>query len=236
MNATMIACGPSTIESMVDYSDRLEAAMQRAGVKTRQVAEALGVSYQAVARLLDGKSKAFTAENNSKAAAFLKVSPDWLASGKGEMDSVSPSVHANVSPIAGRGGVPLISWVQAGAWSEIEDPFEPGEAEQWLPCPVKHGPRSYCLRVEGESMRNPDGRPSYEPGDVLFVDPDQGLKPGDRGIFRLDDEMKATFKQYMEEDGKKYLKALNPDWTPRYIIIDGNATICGKVIGTWKPE
>lgn len=70
---------------MVDYSERIAASMKNAGVSVSSLAANLGVSYQAVKKVVDGKSRAFTAENNAKAAAFLRVSPDWLATGSGEM-------------------------------------------------------------------------------------------------------------------------------------------------------
>lgn len=57
--------------------------MDAAGVKVSPLAKKLGVSYQAVAKVLDGRSNAFTAANNAAAAAFLGVSPDWLATGVG---------------------------------------------------------------------------------------------------------------------------------------------------------
>lgn len=85
-------------------------------------------------------------------------------------------------------------------------------------------------------MYNPEGRPSYAEGDIIFVDPDRDANHGDRVIVRLDDQQEATFKQLLIEDGKKMLKALNPGWKPRYIPINGNATICGVVIGKWVPE
>lgn len=68
---------------MNNYKDRLIAAMSTF-VTVSQLADALGVSYQAVKKVTDGKSAAFTAENNSKAAAFLGVSSDWLATGSGQ--------------------------------------------------------------------------------------------------------------------------------------------------------
>lgn len=144
--------------------------------------------------------------------------------------------NANTEQVKILGAVPLISSVQAGAWSEVFDPFAPGVAEEWLPCPVRHGPRTYAVKVRGESMRNPDGRPSYNDGDILFVDPDRSANHGDRVIVRLDDQAEATFKQLLIEDGRKMLKALNPDWKPRYVEINGNATISGVVIGKWVPE
>ncbi len=130
----------------------------------------------------------------------------------------------------------MISWVQAGNWNDIADPFQPGVADDWYVCPVKHGHRTYCLKVRGDSMHNPGERPSYSDGDIIFVDPDLSVRHTDRAIVRLEDEKQVTFKQYMEDGDRRYLKALNPDWKPRYIEINGNATVCGKVIGKWVPE
>ena len=85
-------------------------------------------------------------------------------------------------------------------------------------------------------MRNPGVKPSYDPGDIIFVDPDVAAQPGDRVVVRLESQTAATFKQYIEEDGRKLLKALNPDWKPRYLEINGDAMVCGVVIGKWVPE
>ncbi len=59
--------------------------MDLRSVKRTQLSKALGISYVAVKKVLDGQTKAFTAENNSIAASFLGVSPDWLATGEGDM-------------------------------------------------------------------------------------------------------------------------------------------------------
>ena len=65
----------------------------------------------------------------------------------------------------------------------------------------------------------------------------RGLRiKGNRSITRLDDAAEATFKQLVEEDGKRLLKALNPEWSPRYLELNVEATYCGKVIGKWVPE
>lgn len=70
---------------MADFTDRLKQAMARAGVETRALANELGVSYQAINKLLHGTSKSLSAKNNVKAASFLKVSAAWLATGRGDM-------------------------------------------------------------------------------------------------------------------------------------------------------
>jgi len=68
-----------------DYRTRLHTAMHARGVSAQQLATQIGVSYQAVNKVLKGLSTAFSASNNAYAARFLKVSSDWLATGEGEM-------------------------------------------------------------------------------------------------------------------------------------------------------
>lgn len=73
----------------MEFCERLDQAMKRAGVSEHQLAKHLGISYQGVKKALsggrNGKSE-MTASNNSKAARFLRVDPDWLATGAGNMD------------------------------------------------------------------------------------------------------------------------------------------------------
>ncbi len=145
--------------------------------------------------------------------------------------------RANIVPgPAITGTAPLISWVTAGHWCAVADPFEPGVAEDWLPCPRKHGPRTFALRVRGISMENPGGKFSYSDGDVIFVDPDKQAENGSRVVVRLDDDKEATFKQLVIEGERRYLKALNPAWPEKIIEISQDATICGVVIGKWTEE
>lgn len=138
---------------------------------------------------------------------------------------------ANTEPSMGIiGRCPLISWVQAGDWSEIVDLFAPGDAEEWLPCPVKHSDRTFVLRVRGESMHNPHGRPSFQDGDLIFVDPERHAEHGSLVVVRMSGANEATFKRLVIEGERKYLRALNPAWPEPMIEINGHATICGVVI------
>ena len=218
---------------MKTLRERVRAALNGPPKKSQAaLARACGIAPPSVNDWLSGKTQSIEGENLLNAAAFLGVNPTWLASGKGPMRTGAEAPNTREGPKL-IGLVPRISTVQAGEWSEIVDNFQPGDAAEWLPCPVKHGPLTYCLIVEGESMHNPGSKPSYDQGDVIFVDPDVTVQPGDRVVVRLEAQRAATFKQYQEEDGRKLLKALNPEWKPRYIEINGDATICGVVIGKW---
>ena len=215
--------------------ERLRAALDASAKSQAALARACGIKPPSVHDWLSGKTQTIESQNLLKASKFLGVSPDWLASGKGAMQQDLSGSNTREGPEV-LGLVPLVSSVQAGNWGEIVDNFQPGDAENWLPCVAPHGPHTFCLVVEGESMRNPGVKPSYDPGDIIFVDPDVAAQPGDRVVVRLESQTAATFKQYIEEDGRKLLKALNPDWKPRYLEINGDAMVCGVVIGKWVPE
>lgn len=141
--------------------------------------------------------------------------------------------EGNVS-LADRSGVrsvPVISWVQAGNWAKVMDVAHPAGADEWIVVPPDGGPRCFGLTVRGESMRNPDGEPTFSEGDRIVVDPDREALHKSLVIVALDAENEATFKQLIKEDGRSYLKALNPAWPNRIVEVGGTATICGVVIG-----
>lgn len=80
---------------MVQYSERLLLAMRKAGHTTASLHRALGVSYQAVKKAVDGGK--FGTANHLKAARLLGVNPEWLATGCGEMKAQHDSFAHAVS-------------------------------------------------------------------------------------------------------------------------------------------
>lgn len=225
-----------------DLGEAIAKALEENGKSQAEAARFFGVKPPSVTGWL--KTGRISKDNFDKLRSWLTKTPDshWGANSSpvtlkdAHIVRVSGGKEDAVEVMRSMGAVPLISWVQAGCWSDVADPFQPGDADEWLPCPVAHGPRCYAVKVRGDSMANPSGRPSYSDGDIIFVDPDKEANHGDRVIVRLDDHAEATFKQLLIEDGRKLLKALNPEWAPRYIPINGNATIAGVVIGKWVPE
>lgn len=140
---------------------------------------------------------------------------------------------ANVEPGPDvKGKIPLLTWVQAGNWSEVSQGFTEADAEDWLPALQTMSKRAFALRVRGPSME-----PKYRDGDIIYVEPEAIAEHGKRVVVQLQDEPEATFKELVIEGGQKYLRALNPDWPgPRFLPINGNATIIGVVVGKWVPE
>lgn len=143
------------------------------------------------------------------------------------------STLSNTSPAPDiKGMVPLISWVQAGSWHEAIDCEEHHDDVPYLPCPRNHGICSYALRVRGDSMTAPYGK-TYPEGCIIFVDP-HTLNPssGDRIIAKIVGEAEVTFKVFMQEGEKIWLKPLNP----QHPIITDEFRVIGKVIGKWEDD
>ena len=218
--------------TMVDYSERLQAAMTLRKISVAELAKGIGLSYQAVKKVFDGKSNAFTAENNSKAAKVLGIHPDWLATGLGPMQQEHSNIEQGPDT---RGLVPLISWVQAGAWCEVAEVREHApsyhDSPTYLPCPAPHGRSTFALRVKGDSMTAPYGR-SYPDGCIIYVDPERRSPVnGDRIVACLDSgDHEVTFKIYKNEDGRQWLAPLNTQHPPLF----ERFTVLGTVIGKWE--
>jgi SOS-response transcriptional repressor LexA len=195
------------------------------------LANACGITYQSVKGWFDGSTKTITAENLAAIAKEWNASLVWLIDGTGTME---PSSHGHISNVeetteeyrASQRRAPVISWVQAGEWQSVEDPFEPGTADEWEIIPASAGPNSFWLRVIGDSMTAPSGV-SVPEGMLILVDPDYPALSGRLVVAKLTDSQQVTFKKYVEDAGRKYLKPLNPSYS--MLEINGNCRIIGGV-------
>lgn len=139
----------------------------------------------------------------------------WLLTGENQVrkntdDGTNSFGPANISPgppILSR--VPVISWVQAGDWSEAVDPFQPGFAEEWIDTTATKHPNAFALVVHGDSME-----PEFIEGEIITVDPGRDAVNGAYVIAKNGNE--ATFKQLVLDGSSVFLKPLNA----RYPIKD----------------
>lgn len=201
-------------------------ARERAGLTQAELARLVGISQPAIQKSEQSMTSTSASRHVATMAHHLGVSARWLGSGEG---AIEPS---NVSPGPPlRPAVPVVSWVQAGSWSECTDPYPPGVADEWI-CPTKRvSERSFALQVRGDSME-----PEFTEGATIIVDPALEAVHGSFVIVRLDDALEATFKQLVVDGGSRYLKPLNARYP--VVPINGNATMVGVVIeqrkGYWK--
>ena len=136
----------------------------------------------------------------------------------------------NTSPISPKKVVPLVSWVQAGSWKDVEDIFHAGEAEVWEPAyRTSPGDNAFALLVENDSMVNPHGEPSFPPGTIIIVDPARACDPGCYVIAKDVLTQQATFKKLVYDAGRWFLKPLNSSY-PTMEIDDPVIRVIGRVI------
>jgi SOS-response transcriptional repressor LexA len=185
-----------------------------------KLSELSGITQQTIQKIEDGTTK--NPRNIEALATALQCTPEYLRFG------ISDNINSNVAPGPTlKAAVPLISWVQAGAWSDINEIRE-CDADRYL-CPVKCSDKTFALKVQGVSME-----PKFYDGDLIFVDPEAECIHGSYVVARLDDDNQATFKQLIIESDHKFLKAANPNWPDQLIPINGNCTLVGKVVFAGK--
>lgn len=231
------------------FSARLHEALDDAGVRDRgrgvdihNYLKGVGVkkTTQAVSKWLNGEAMA-EADSMLALSQWLNVRREWLEYGVTPKEmaqkprSTTQSESAsNVTEVYSRfGKVPLISWVQAGAWNEAAN-FDPYDTDHWISCPVPISQSGFALRVRGDSMTNLGSGRSYPAGCIIFVDPEVEATTGDRVIARVPRTNEVTFKVLVEDAGRQYLRPLNPQYP--VIDITEETYICGKVVGAFIPE
>lgn len=202
----------------MSIGERIKKRRKELGLTQAELSEIIGIAQQSLQSIESGKIG--KPRKIIALAEALETTPEYLQFGVGELD------NAEVTKIV-TNKLPLISWVQAGAWSDISE-VNPVDAERFL-CPVNCSEQSFVLRVQGVSME-----PKFNDGDLIFVDPEAECIHGSYVVARLDDDNQATFKQLIIEGNQKFLKAANPNWPEQLIPINGNCTLVGKVIFTGK--
>lgn len=206
--------------------------------------ELLSLSSGRISQISDPLSMAKIGPKGLSNLANLGYNPAWvndgpphkkrlLPSSDTRNDAVGAQSRSNVG--AGpdvRGRIPLISWVQAGMWSEAVDIYEPGYAERWLPFLKNNRESTFALRVVGDSMTSRFGK-SYPEGCIIFVDPENRTpENGDRIIAKLQDTQEVTFKVFTKDAGRCWLRPLNDSHPPIYDAF----SVVGKVIGKWEDD
>lgn len=132
-------------------------------------------------------------------------------------DGRSGNVSEPIDPII---HVPLISWVKATTFTEICDPYEPGDSEGEVLVPYAKQ-TLIALKVDGNSMNRvaPDGA-------IIIIDySDKSLVSGKYYVIKYDN--KGTFKRYRSNPDR-----FEPESTELHdtIFPDGDLEVVGRVV------
>ena len=214
---------------MTSTTDRINQKMKELGLSQADVMRGTGAGRATVSGWING-SNAPSAKYLESLAKTLKTTSSWILNGKEDSgrkldNSVSLDLVATVTY------APVISWVQAGDFTDMESISNLAECEK-LPLVPGAGKRSFYLEVKGLS-----NAPYFEEGEKICIDPDYQLcdiHTGEMIVVKCNDA--ATFKALISESNGYYLKPLNPNWSEQVIPLNEDCVLVGKYVGSFKPS
>ncbi|AUU85065.1 LexA family protein [Leclercia sp. LSNIH1] len=186
---------------------RLKELRKQRKLTQGQLGKALGVSdvtigyWERDLNVPGGKSL-------TKLAQYLGVTEGFLLYGREDEANVGPA------PVAAQ-QIPIISYVQAGAWSPECDARNLDGTVEYILTSEFHSYSTFALKVKGKSME-----PDFVEGDVIIIDPELRPGPGDFVVAKNGGD-EATFKKYrargISETGEEIfeLVPLNEDYAIR---------------------
>ena len=185
--------------------ERIRLRRKELKLTQKDVSSAIkGVSNVAVSQWESNTTKP-NAENILDLALVLRCDVRWLLRGEGE---------SNIAPAdIGMNKVPLISYVQAGVWTGVEELRETCGDCDYILTDLNVSEDAFALQIVGDSME-----PDFIEGDVVIIDPQEQPLAGEF-VVAVNEEYHATFKKYrpledIDQYGRRHfeLVALNPDY------------------------
>lgn len=214
--------------------DRIKPELDARGWGVQQLADALGVSYQAVAKVRDGG--AFGTKNNLKAASLFGLNPEWLANGNGEKAAHGTQLASSQSPIdlENNPEYPAVRRVKfklsAGA-SGFGIQYRDDEGapivfqRQWYERRGLRPEKLFAVGVSNGSME-----PGLFDSDTVVVNTDS-VEPKDGVVFAVNYEGELVIKRLLRDGGQWWLSSDNPDQRkyPRKIC-DEHCILIGEIV------
>lgn len=186
------------------FGDRVKRRRKELELSQEALAQLAGLTQETISNIERGRNKGsgFVVQ----LATALKVNPKYLATGRGPKEPGDTEPGPTI-----RARVPLISWTTAGRWGEVQDPFSPGDAEEWISTTGTVGPTAFALRVRGDSME-----PKIPDGSIVIIDPAAPYSHGKIVLAKRTVDQEATLKQLWYDGAAPKLRPLNG----RYPILE----------------
>lgn len=191
------------------YGERLQLAITEAHVTVRELAEHLGITSQAIYKVLRGSTKTLQASHHIKACKFLRVEPQWLSDGVGGRHLRGPVALTNNPDYP---SVRRVNFAfDAGVTGFRVDHLDENEAEpivfraDWFKARGYVASRLVATRVSGDSME-----PTLFDGDTVVINLD-AREPRDGDVYAARYEDQLVVKRVFREGGHWWLHSDNPD-------------------------
>ncbi|MCE7612017.1 LexA family transcriptional regulator [Vibrio fluvialis] len=212
----------------MQWNDLVKARLKELGITQEQLSERMGITQGAIGHWLN-KRREPSLEQISQILSALKL--DTLALHSDGTLEYPDEAWANVSKVAiqpiYQDKFPLLSSVQAGAWTEAIEPYTLDTIDEWYSTTERTSGKCFWLKVQGDSMTSASGI-SFPEGTLVLVDTFREFENGSLVVAKLTDVNEATFKKLVIDAGQKFLKPLNSSYPP--ISINGNCRIIGVVV------
>lgn len=208
---------------MSTLGENLKKLRKAKKMTQKELAQKSGVKQSVISELETGTAK--STGSILELASALSVTAEDLKKG------VIGTFDNNVVPVTSK-LIPVLSWVQAGAMTSVED-INPSEIMQWLP-PLSSDDPDGCFYLKVVGISN---SPKYEEGDYILVNPAfQVCDLLSEDLIVVRNNTDATFKKLViESDDRKYLQALNPNFHPNIIEFEDGMELVGLVIDAFRP-
>ncbi|QIE96421.1 helix-turn-helix domain-containing protein [Pantoea stewartii] len=167
---------------MTTIAKRVQSKRSELGLTQAELAERAGTSQQAIEQLENGKTK--RPRYLPELARALGCEIDWLITGTKSGTNVSPAELGNKR-------IPILSYVQAGLWTESQEYRSYDGGMSYLLVDDDVSDNAFALIIEGDSMA-----PKFNAGDKIIVDPEVYPVPGDFVVALDGVKNQTVFKKF----------------------------------------
>lgn len=188
------------------------------------LARACGIKQPSVSDWMSGRTKKIEGANLLRAAGYLGVTPEWLATGRGVMavTATEPTEPGDDFVAVSRVQLTLSAGVTGYEIQQIEGNGAPIffrrdylETRRWKP------DRLFALKVSGDSME-----PALFDGDLVVVNT-ADTTPADGEVFAINYEGQAVIKRLRRDAGVWWIDSDNPRHKSKQC--DEHAILIGRV-------
>ncbi|HEM5157610.1 helix-turn-helix transcriptional regulator [Streptococcus suis] len=231
----------------MDVGARIKQRRQQIEMSADELANKTGVSRATIYRYEKGDIEKVGPEVLKEIAAALRTSPSFLmgwddkVSESTEIQSIFSNLNSqnkkkvidfatilldkqNRKPIQ-MTTVYITGFVSAGN-GVIQDDYVDAE----ITIPTNEVPDDFdsVAKVIGESMA-----PKIQDGDLLFIKNTPQIDYNDLAVFQVNGE---NFVKQLKNNGKPYLKSLNPDYDDVILSEDDDIRTIGEVVGIYRED
>ena len=182
------------------------------------------------------KARGISSLGALRASEIIGCRAAWLESGQGPMAdqrAFEPTERFD-NLLKEFSIVPLISLDQALGFCCRAQDQAPLKASEWIPSVGVFGPRTYAIRIEGESMTSiTPGLKGFDPGTIIFIDPDKSFRNDSKVIAKVSAE-EVTFRVLSYDAKRMYLRPINPQFPT--IELKPPMKICGVLVASYTEE